>query len=283
MKKIVVATVLGLSAVWAYSPYSTEGETLIGDQTQVNTVVNNPISTATNLKISKKSGSVAGDVITAGDVKLFNIPAAYKLSDELILVAGLPIVNVPGTTGLGDVSFGVNYLQGKDASDMQAAEARLKIATGSETDSLGTGAHSLFLSYTYSKVKGKYNYLATGSYTLNSLFSADVGFWTGTVYGDVINLSVGASRTCILSDKVITTARVTYMNAKADTFDGGTHNNAQTNMDIWLDWSSDKLIEGTPVKWGIKIPLQASSDNALLDGDKVTLFYVSAAGFFDKK
>jgi hypothetical protein len=280
MKKIVLATIVLVSSSWAYSPYSSEGETLIGDQSQVTTIVNNPVSTAITLKSKNKTSSAAGDVITSGDVKLVNIPIAYKLSDNLMVVGAVPYLKVPGNSGLGDASIGVNYLKGKDASDMIAAEARLKIATGDETNGLGTGADSLLFAGTYSKAKGEYTVLATGSYTLNSIFSANVPTYTGeTTYGDVINVSAGVSRECIFSKKVITSARISYMSQEADETTVFSHNNATTNIDLWLNWSSDKIVENVPLKWGVKIPLQAKTDNNNFTYDKEILFYISAAGF----
>lgn len=285
MKKIILFGIILSSHLLAYYPNeSSAGETLIGDQTQVSTYINNPVSSFSNLNKNKASRTIGTDVIATGDVKMVNIPYVTRLSKNLALSINLPYIQTTGlsyNTGIGDASVGLSYLRDTNGSnDIQAAQLRIKLATGDYQSGLGTGANALFGSYTYTKTLGQYVAIATASLTWNDLFKVTSAGVT-TTYGNVVSASLGASRVSFFSDKLITTARLSYYYAGEDKTDSSfvVYNNATTNIDIWLNWASDQLLAGIPINFGIKIPLYAKSNQALLS-DKVFLFYINVTSFF---
>ena len=285
MKKLV-ALILMSSSLYAFTgSESNEATTVIVDQTQVNTLVNNPVSTFSSLGNNNKTASAGGDIIKTGDISLVNIPLAYKVSDKWGISAAIPYIRTSfsgasETSGLGDVSIAANYLDVKDKSNIEIIEARLKLASGDYNKATGSGASSFFFSYTKSKQVESVNFIGAFSYTANAFFK-NSSLGTALHYGDTLALNIGVSSPSYFSDKVTRTIRFSYLGKEEDEWAGVGANNAMVNADVWVDWKSDNLIADIPVKVGIKIPLQAIS-NSTIGTDKTVLFYISAAGLFDK-
>jgi hypothetical protein len=288
VKKTILLSLALMGSLNAFEGVDTqEAETVITDQTIVNTVVNNPVATFTNIIDSKKSGSVAGDVIVSGNVKMVNLPLAYKFNPSWGFSAAVPYVetNFVGDVvekGIGDISASINYIHGKAKSDMQTVELRYKSDTGDYLIGTGSGAESLFTGYSIRKLTKKYTLVGSASYTHNESYTNDTLLNYPIVYGDTMSLNFGLTYESFLSKKIKTTIRFSYMDKNSDTQGGTDANNGLTNSDLWLSMSTDKFFMDLPIKWGLKIPLEAKSDSATARVDKTVLFYASVAGYFDK-
>ncbi len=68
--------------------------------------------------------------------------------------------------------------------------------------------------------------------------------------------------------EIITNAKITYFNS-------GDYSAA----DIWVEWSSKKIVDGVPLSAGFKVPLYNDFDGN--DVDKTFLLYLSASSFFE--
>lgn len=276
MKKIALSLLVASMSLMAYDDYnheeSTDSEVYVESQSVVNNIVTD--TTKTNLVTSDKDYGAAAQYINAGDISIINIPVGMKVGYGFGVEANVPLVSVTDygwqqddNTGLGDISLGVNYNFGKTSGSkgLNISTVLYKTTTGDDTKGLGSGVSAITLSHSFTKdVTEKYTVSALASYTLND----------DTVLGDSYMLMAGASMPCLVSDKVKTSTKLTYFYTDDNKYSNG----ELTNIDLWLQWDSDKLVKKIPLGFGIKIPLVSELNGN--DADKTVLFYLSASSLF---
>lgn len=253
-------------------PVQTDSTTTTAEPTTVNTIINN-----TNRVEFSQSGDIASasaQLINSGDVTMLNIPLAYNVTNNIGLEAGVPLAKNKSNSGIGDVTLGVNYHFGHYGSAYGANVTTFtyKTTTGDENKGLGLGKPSMTLAHTFAKdLTTTYRFAALLSYTLND----------DAALGNAMSAMIGGSRPCLLSNKVRTNAKVTYykidaLNKPVISIPG------LTSVDFWLEFSSDKLVNGVPLGAGVKVPLinQFEFQSKTYDAEKYVLFYLSASSFF---
>jgi len=111
-----------------------------------------------------------------------------------------------------------------------------------------------------------------GAYTFNDENDDNID------YGDSYLLSAGIERPCLLSDAVITNAKLTYFYNDENSVNGVDWNDDVKNVDLWLQWNIKEKVLGASLGFGLKLPVvnEINGDNA----DKTTLFYISASNLF---
>ena len=278
MKKITLSLLALSATLFAYEGHlETYGETTdVQVFVQSQTVVNNIIADTpkTNFITSGKSFGAAAQYINAGDVTILNIPLNIQVNSSLGLEANIPVVSVSDygwskedNTGIGDVSVGANYNFGSvlETSGLNITSVLYKSTTGDVEKGLGSDVSAISISHKFTKnISDSYTANALLSYTLND----------ETVSGDSYMLMAGASMPCLFSNKVTTSAKLTYFSVAENKFDNG----ALTSADLWLQWNSDKLVSNIPLGFGVKIPFVSEVDD--VEKDKTVLFYLSVASLF---
>ena len=284
---------------------SSDSSTTVTNQSTVNNVIVDQIKTtvieesissnedqkSTQNRVSGYAG--AQYLYSSNDTQIFNIPLGIGIGYGVGVEANIPVVFTKGIdwttgqkesySGLGDISAGLNYHFGIPASSgLSIITLLYKSTTGDEKKYLGSGADAYSLSYKYLKrVGGKYTLHLLGSYTLNNDFTNQFG--SNIDYGDSYMAVIGGSMPCLLSDKVTTSAKLTYFHAnenKVTYSGGGGYTYGETDItDLWIQWDSTKILSGLPLGFGVKIPLQHSVKNAP-NPDKKFSFYLSASGLF---
>ena len=291
---------------------TTEETTSVTNQSTVNNIVVDQLKTTTieqsieqqqtsqnedqkQQPQSRRMSGYAGAQYVYGDkVQIFNIPLGLDVGYGFGVEANVPIVfakkDVTPTfedeSGLGDVSAGLYYHFGlPSGSGLSIISVLYKSTTGDDKKGLGSGADAYSISYKYAKrFAGKYTLHALGSYTVNNDKDPDV--IGGTLsYGDSYMAMIGGSMPCLLSDKVTTSAKVTYFHADDNTYTAPGVNNKSGKSDVtdlWIQWDSTKLISGVPLGLGVKIPLQNKLNyfGTTVHPDKTFSFYLSVAGLF---
>ena len=273
---------------------STEDTTTVTNQSTVNNVIVDQLKTTTieqSLKQQHKSREISGyagaQYIYGDKIQVFNIPLGLDVGYGFGVEANVPIVfakkdvtpTLEDESGLGDVSGGLYYHFGAPSgSGLSIVSTLYKSTTGDEKKGLGSGADAYSLSYKYAKLfEGKYTLHLLGSYTLNTDYTDQWGVKTD--YGDAYMGMIGGSMPCLLSDKVTTSAKLTYFHANEN--DVGGFKYGETDVtDLWIQWDSTQLLSGVPLGVGVKIPIQNKVKNAIKDPDKTFSFYLSVAGLF---
>jgi len=280
MKKITLS-LLALSATLFSSEHyhdeTTEREVYIQSQTAVNTIIAD--TPKTNLIKSDKKVGVATQYINAGDVSILNIPIGFQLNSSFGVEANIPLVSVTDygypaedNKGLGDISLGVNYNFGsaEDILGLNIATLSYKTTTGDVDKGLGSDMGAITVSDAVTKnISYKYTLKALLAYTINE---------DDEILGNAYMAMIGGSSPCLLSNKITTSAKLTYYSVAEHTNQWGWTSGELTNADLWLQWSSDKFINNVPLGFGIKIPLVSEVDGN--DKDKTVLFYLSASSLF---
>jgi len=282
MKKIALSLLVASMSLMAYDDFngeegdSTDSQVYVENQTVVNNVISN--TPKTNLITSDKNYGVASELINAGDITILNIPVGMKVGYGFGIEANIPLVSVTDygwkkedNAGLGDISLGLNYNFGKlsDSTGLNISTVLYKTTTGDDQKGLGSGVSAVTLSHDFSKsLNEKYTVNALASYTLND----------DTVLGNSYMLMAGGSMPCLISDKVKTSAKLTYFYVEDHTDSYGWTGGEVKSADLWLQWDTDKLIKTVPLGFGIKVPLLNQVDGN--DADKTVLFYLSASSLF---
>ena len=314
MKQIIRQSIVGMilltmpQMMFAYNDQgdeSTENTTSVTNQSTVNNVIVDQLKTTTieqsiehqqtpSSETKKRSASrgmsgyVGAQYVYGDKIQIFNIPLGLDVGYGFGVEANVPIVfadadvtpwNVGDEKGLGDISAGLYYHFGTPSgSGLSIVSALYKSTTGDEKKGLGSGADAYSFSYKYAKrFAGKYTLHLLGSYTLNSDYTDEFG--TKTDYGDAYMGMIGGSMPCLLSDKVTTSAKLTYFHANENDTAGFKYGETDVT-DLWIQWDSTQLVSGIPLGLGVKIPLQNEVKNALKDPDKTFSFYLSVAGLF---
>lgn len=272
MKKISLAVLLSFSLLYSseFDWEKTDGEVYIGSQSIVNDVIGS--TNKIDFINSNQDMGVSGQFISAGDISILNIPLSYSLDEEYSLELTTPVIssksNVSGDTltGIGDISLGGSYYFGKpsDKKGSNITTLTYKSTTGAEEKALGSYTSSLTISQRVTKdINDKMQVNGFASYTLDN--SAD-----STLF------MIGGSHPCLLSDKVTTSAKITYLHIDSAS---SVFYTAVESVDLWLGWSSNKLVVNTPLGFGLKLPIinEKGGDSK----DKTVLFYLSASSFFD--
>ena len=301
-QSIVAMMILALpqSVFGNESGTTTEDTTQITNQSTVNNVIVDQLKTNTiehsveqhgRTRRGGMSGYAGAQYVYGDKVQIFNIPLGLDVGYGFGVEANVPIVfakkdvtpTLEDESGLGDVSAGLYYHFGMPSGNgLSIISVLYKSTTGDDKKGLGSGANAYSFSYKYAKrFAGKYTLHLLGSYTINN----DTNRWGGTLkYGDAYMAVIGGSMPCLLSNKVTTSAKLTYFHANDNTFSSPglpDNKNGQTDVtDLWIQWDSTKLISGVPLGLGIKIPLQNKVKNAPINPDKKFSFYLSVAGLF---
>jgi hypothetical protein len=272
MKKIALSLIVTSVSLLAYNEYVGHGETtdskiLIENQTVVNNIVAD--TPKTNFITSGKNYGAAAQVIYGDEVSILNIPLGMRIGYGFGVEASIPLVDNSNSSesGIGDVSIGGNYYFGGlfESTGQNITSLLYKTTTGDETKGLGTGVDAISLSHSFTKNIGdKYTANALLSYTIND----------DTVSGDSYMAMVGGSMPCLVSDKVTTSAKLTYFNIAENQYNFGELSSA----DLWIQWDSTKLVNNLPLGFGVKVPLLNEVDGISID--KTLLFYLSVASFF---
>ncbi|OQX60178.1 MAG: hypothetical protein B5M52_00855 [Helicobacteraceae bacterium 4484_230] len=260
MKKIVVTlfacSILLSAAPWERHHINSEFATL---QTFTNDIIDN--TDQIEFANSDKQLGTTGAVQVGDDINLLDLSMRYQPIDHLGFDIRLPVVSndIADEFGIGDFSLSANYHFGQPEADFgtNITTLRYKTTSGNEDKGLGTGEGSFTLTHTTAKdIAGGFRLHGLLTYTLNS---GDID--------DSFAVMFGGSHECLLSEYVTTNVKITY-------FDQDKLGVA----DLWVEWSTEKIIPGAPLSAGLKIPLINK-----LDGDslhKSVLFYVSASSFF---
>lgn len=280
MKKIALSLLVASMSLMAYDNYESHSENTDSKvYVQSQTIVNNVVADApkTNFITSGRSFGAAAQYVNAGDVTILNIPLAMKIASGFGLEINIPLVSVTDygwkkedNTGLGDISIGGTYNFGStnESTGLNITTLLYKTATGDVVKGLGTDVDAISLTHKFSKnINSKYTANALVAYTLND----------DTVSGDSYMLMAGASMPCLISDKVKTSAKLTYFSVAEHT-QWGWSSGELTSADLWLQWDSSKIVKDIPLGFGIKIPLVNELDGK--DKDKTVLFYLSASSLF---
>lgn len=270
MKKITLSLLVASSLLFgAFHPNedTTDGEVYIQNQVVINEIIGG--SSKVDFIDSDKKVGVGTQLVNVGDVSILNLPVSYALDSNYVLELNVPIVsNKDSITkdreiGLGDISFGGNYHVGTalDEDGSYITTVTYKSTTGNDNKGIGGTVTSLTFSQRVSRDYDEMIRLhGFASYTLNNT-------------GDSTMLMFGASRPCLLSDKLTTNVKLTYfhidslVNTEVDT------------LDLWLGWTSKKLVNSTLLGFGFKLPIinEKGGDSK----DRTILFYLSVSSFFD--
>jgi len=274
MKKITLSLLAASSLLFGFNDYydshdSTDSQTYVGNQVVVNNIVAD--APKTDFITSGKSFGAGAQYINAGDISIVNIPIGVKIGGGFGVEVNAPIVkNSSGTndeSGIGDVSAGMNYNFGTmfDTSGLNVITVLYKSTTGDVDKGLGTDKGAISMSYKLDKsLSSKFNIHGLLSYTLND----------EEVSGNSTMAMIGGSMPCLLTNKVTTSAKLTYFNVGENKYKFGKLNSA----DLWLQWNSSKLVSNVPLGFGVKIPFINEVDDN--DIDKTVVFYLSVASFF---
>ena len=265
MKKIVLSFIAISSIAFSADYYEVDSATFVNNQTIVNTIVAD--TPQTDLITTKKGYGATAQFVYSENVNILNIPLGMKIGSGFGIEAYVPIIDTPNNTGIGDISIGGNYNFGSvlDSSGLNITSLVYKTTTGDENKGLGSGKGAVTLSQKISKnLSDKLTLNGALSYTLND----------DTVSGDSYMLMAGGSMPCLISDKVRTSAKLTYFAVAENQYNFGEINSA----DLWLQWDSSKLVNNLPLGFGIKVPLLNEIDGN--DADKTLLFYLSVTSFF---
>lgn len=270
---------------------SSEGTTTVINQTTTNQIVADSVKTQTVVTSETKRGEgktlgyAAAQFVYYDKVKVFNIPVGYNVGYGFGIEATIPVMfvsqDISATNqdekGLGDIALGVNYHFGLPNASigLNIVSFNYKTTTGDEKKSLGSGAPAYILNYKYMKEVDKYMLHLQGSYTFNDKATINN---TTFDYGDSYLISAGGSMPCLLSDKITTSAKLTYFHADAVDISGFMKSGKTDTADLWVQWDSTRLIENVPLGLGIKIPLKNEVDGSSID--KKFAFYLSVSGLF---
>lgn len=282
--------VYGTSNLYAY-PFgesgSSETTTEITNQSNLQEIIVDNVKTLSieeSIAANKNVGYIAAQYIYNDKVKAFNIPLGYMFDNGFGIEVNIPYMFVDkhitrtgnNENGLGDISLGVNYHLGTvdSSTGLNLFTLRYKTTTGDEDSTLGSGASAYTISYKFLKSLDVYKLHFQGDYTFNN--DATIG-GVNYNYGDSYFVSVGGSMPCILSDKVRTSAKLTYFHANATKFWGMKSGKTDTS-DLWIQWNSSTLFMNVPLGIGVKIPLKNEVDGN--DIGKRFTFYISASGLF---
>jgi hypothetical protein len=254
MKKITLS-LLAVSVALLASP----GHTHHGGGTTMATFVNDVIDNTNQIKFANSGATwgTTGTLVIDEDINILDVALRYNPTANWGLDARIPIVNndITDETGIGDFSISGNYHFGTPDSEYgtNITTLRYKNASGDVDKGLGTDEDSYTLSHTVAKAfPNGFSFHGLATYTLNS---GDIE--------DSFALMAGTSHQCLLTDKAVTNAKITYF-----------HQDDFSATDLWIEWSNTNVLKGVPLAGGIKIPLQD-------DFDKTFLFYLSASGFFE--
>ena len=284
MKKIVLSTLIASSLLMAYNDdiSDSESHTLIVNQTVVNDIITAPIATTTS-DLDSNNGSVAGQYIYSDKVNIINIPLSYNINKNFTALMALPIVSTTEEIGIGDISLGgsFNFGQMNKGVGLNVTTLRYKTSTGDSKTGTGSGADAITLSHNINRAVGAgFIVNAIASYTSNFGEYTDE-FDTTVSYGDAYLALISAAHPCLLSNKVITNVKLSYIHNNDHDFNysfGSFNAGETTNIDLWLAWTSSKIITGIPLAAGIKIPLLSEVNS--VDDEKVYQFYVSITGLY---
>ncbi|MBU0721711.1 hypothetical protein KJ877_10240 [bacterium] len=271
MKKITLS-LLAVSTLVFGSPFhnadTTDGDTLIINQTVVNDVVSD--APKVDFVSSDKTVGVTAQYIYSNDISLLNVPVGLNIGSNFGLEVNIPLVSVKvaSTTesGLGDISVGGNFHFGKpwDPSGTNITTLLYKTTTGDKDKVLGSGYEAFTLSHRITKdIDTRYQVNGLLSYTVNDEM----------ISGNSYMVMAGGSMPCLFWDKVKTSAKVTYFGVDAVNGFG-----ELKSGNLWLSWNSSKIVNGVPLGLGVKIPLLEEIDG--VEKDKTVLFYLSASSFF---
>ena len=294
-----------------YDEEADDSSTTVTNQSTVNNIIVDQIKTTAVEQsieqqqkqqngLQKSRGSTfsgyagAQFVYSSSDTQIFNIPLGLGVGYGFGVEVNVPIVFTKGVdlsstssekknySGLGDISAGINYHFGLPSTNgLSIVTVLYKSTTGDEKKYLGSGADAYSFSYKYLKrLGGKYSLHLLGSYTINGDYTDQYN--TKVDYGDAYMAMIGGSMPCLLSDKVTTSAKVTYFHSDKTKY-GGTSwaDDSRDIADLWIQWDSTQLISGVPLGLGVKIPLvNKIKDDTLKDPDKKFSFYLSVSGLF---
>ena len=277
MKKITLSLLALSATLFSAENYyegnheTTEGQVYVQSQTVVNTVIAD--TPKVDLIKSEKTTRATAQYINVGDISIINIPIGFQLSSSFGIEASIPLVSVTNygwknedNTGLGDISAGVNYNFASDSLGLNITTISYKSTTGDIEKGLGSDMSAVTIGHAISKtISDRFTANGSFSYTINE---------DDKVLGNSYLAMIGGSMPCLVSNKVTTSAKLTYFSVA----ENKNSNGEVTNADLWLQWSSDKLVGDIPLGFGIKIPLISEVDGN--DKDKTVLFYLSASSLF---
>ena len=279
------------------SAQTSEGTTTIVNQTVINNIVSDQKKTSTANQRTKKRYSLGADYVYNKDIQVFNIPLSAYVGAGFGISANVPFVMVSkdisstgnSESGIGDISVGIDYFYGTTSSTngLSIFSLSYKTTTGDEDKFLGSGADAYSISYKFAKQIDKFTIHAFANYTINSDYTDKDG--TNTDYGDSYMLMAGASMPCLISDKAVTSAKITYFNSDDTTYEDSWSSNSSNGVetaDLWIQW--DSTVSKFPVGLGVKIPLlnkvniynTTTSSTETENADKRFSFYLSIAGLF---
>ena len=260
MKKITLAlfacSVLLSAAPWGHHHINSEFAT---QQMFTNDIIDN--TDQIEFVNSDKQLGATGTLEIGDDIDLIDLSMRYQPIDHLGFDIRLPVVSndIVDEFGIGDFSLSANYHFGRPEEDFgtNITTLRYKTTSGDEDKGLGTGEGSFTLTHTTAKdIAGGFRLHGLLTYTFNS----------GNI-DDSFALMFGGSHECLLSEYVTTNAKITYFDQ-----------DKLSVADLWVEWSTKKIIPDAPLSAGFKIPLVNKFDGDSLN--KTVLFYVSASSFF---
>ncbi|QSZ41385.1 hypothetical protein GJV85_04445 [Sulfurimonas aquatica] len=248
------------------SPHDGEVQTVITNQAVVNEVLSTPttVEAAENVKIAN-TGSVGAQVVFSNKINIVNIPLAYSITDSIAVDVAVPFVqnSVNEKSGIGDVSVALSYNFSNviDTIGLNTTSLRYKSTSGGDAlDGLGSGASAFTLSHAIVKSMGSILLHGSLLYTLNSENDIQAR------YGDAYNVMIGESHSCLLTDYLTTTTKLTYFHNDESTFGGNGRNDELTTADFYLEFSSAKILSSIPLAIGVKIPVIYEAGTATTNG-----------------
>jgi len=289
MKRVILSTILASATLFASSDGdSAESTTLVANQSSVNEVVTTTAIVATKVYAkpsAKNVNVVAAQALYSDKVKIINIPFSYDITKQISVIGALPLVQNKGINnktniGLGDISLGMSYTSGAIKKGMNIATLRYKSTTGDEDSGLGAGTDAITLSDNFTQKINAFMLNANVAYTFNSIGiqSEDKDHMT---HGDAYMMTLGASRKCLLNDKVITSVKLAYFHSDNNSDNFGGKVGETTASDLWVEWFSNKYANNLPISGGIKIPIQSATKTwGGTNHDTTFQFYVSAATLY---
>ena len=267
MKKIVLSLIAISTIAFSAEFYDHEVDsaTFVNNQTIVNTIVAD--TPQIDLISTQKNYGATAQFVYSENVNILNIPLGVKIGSGFGIEAYIPIIDTPNDTGIGDISIGGNYNFGSviDSSGLNITSLVYKTTTGDDVKGLGSGKSAITLSHKLAKnLSDNFTFNGSLSYTFND----------DTISGDSYLVMAGGAMPCLISDKVRTSAKLTYFSVAENQYNFGELNSA----DLWIQWDSSKLVNNLPLGFGVKIPLLNEINGN--DADKTLLFYLSVTSFF---
>lgn len=194
-------------------------------------------------------------------VKVLNIPYSYALNESVKISVNVPFIKIPGESGLGNVAFTGNYIQG--SFDKVLWQSSLTIITPTGDKEVGAVdefdfaiAQSALKNFGSSRVFGTISYL-----TVSSDFS-------GVDPGDIVDLMIGADKK--ISDKIGVYGHLSgksILSGDANAISIKSQTNVDTTVGVLYTLAADQTL-----RFGVTVPTVTNGGNNLSNSDRDTSF-----------